>query len=163
MNVTKSAIINHNWKKDDDEKGLWFEGIQVVQKYKFLGAQINRMLGLEDYIGYVGRKVRFIVSKFGKIRNLRKINLNINLFKVFVMPWVRMGALNMLLGNIGNRKSYLQATRKWFRQFCLLPSRCSNETIRWLLADIEGVFERLKQRTEQQWELRVFGTLNVAI
>lgn len=140
MNEKKSAILHMSWKRIDDEAGLMFEGIKILDKYKFLGAHINRMLDLDDYIKYVNAKVCFVTSRMAKVRNLRRIKLNINLFKVFIGPWVRMGALNVLFGGSTGRKAYLRAVRKWFRDFCLIPSKSSNQVVRWLLCDLEVMF-----------------------
>lgn len=101
-------------------------------------------------MGYIEAKVRSVARKLRALRAKRMLRLNINLFKVLVMPWVRMGATNMVLGLAGERLRFMRTVRRWFREFCGLPRGTPNTVVRWLLGDLEGMFEEVQARAEMK-------------
>ena len=56
-----------------------------------------------------------MMRSFNKVRRLKKLKLNINLFKVLIMPLVRMAGINVALGGSGERMAFIRAIRVWFK------------------------------------------------
>lgn len=67
------------------------DGIRFEERYKYLGCILERNLKKKSYIDYLGDKVRKTTNSLRNIRKHKRLRVNINLFKVLIMPWVRLG------------------------------------------------------------------------
>ncbi len=90
---------------------------------------------MDKYLDYIDMKVRCLCGRMFKVRKLGRLKLNINLFKVLIMPLIRMGAINASLGNASEWLRFGRSVRGWFKSYCMLPKTIPNATVRWLLGD----------------------------
>lgn len=67
-----------------------------------------------------------------KLRNLRALDnlkLNVNLFKIFVVPQYRLATAIYKQASNEARKSLLLSLRVWLKRFCMIPINTSNKVL----------------------------------
>lgn len=144
-----------NWKREQEERGD-IDGIPVVEQYKYLGCVLERDLSMRKYLQFVEEKVARVSKKLWKVRKLRKLRVNINLFKMLVMPRVRMAAINLKACYATQKKEFIQMVKREFKRWCWLPKNTENKAVRILLGDLEGLFEGVVQEADVMLRAR-FG------
>lgn len=82
---------------------------------------IDTSLSLDSHLNYIGKKIGFITHKLTPLRFLKDTKLNINLFKILIMPQFRMsfGIIDYLSN--GKTKDFMKLIKCKFKFFCLLP------------------------------------------
>jgi hypothetical protein len=103
---------------------------------------------MNKYVEYVEEKVSKVSRRIWKLRQLKKLKVNINLFKVLAMPRIRMAAINLRACCATDKKQFLQMVRRLFKRWCWLPKNTENKSVRILLGDLEGLFEEVAQDAE---------------
>lgn len=78
--ITRSAFSN--------EREV--NGYPVVREYKYLGMVLNGRLDLKEHCKMINKKAAFISYRLYKLRIKDDTKINVNLFKVFLMPSYRM-------------------------------------------------------------------------
>jgi hypothetical protein len=71
----------------DDED---IDGYPILQKYKYLGMDLDKDLCAKTHLRYINMKIGFITYKLSALRKMANIKLNINLFKTFIAPLYKL-------------------------------------------------------------------------
>jgi hypothetical protein len=61
-------------------------GYPIVQSYKYLGYYINDKGTIDTHMKETAKKFNFIKWRLTGLRKVRNLKLNINLFKILIMP-----------------------------------------------------------------------------
>ena len=88
VGIKKSGYIwvhRRNNKTNED-----IEGIPNVDEYKYLGMMVNGQLDIKAHIQYINKKIMFITNRLTALRYADNLKLNINLFRIFILPLYRL-------------------------------------------------------------------------
>lgn len=94
--------------------------------YKYLGGTIDCSLKLSTHLDIITRKINYIRYKLHGVRHKNNLKLNINLYKLFVMPLFRMNLINYHYAKKTDRNTASKLMRKTFKSFTNLPFNTPN-------------------------------------
>lgn len=83
------------------------------------------------------------------------LRVNINLFKLLIMPYVKMSAINVTLGNSTDRMMLLREVRKWMKYFCILPKTTPNKIVKQLFGDVGIYLDQVLDTANKKLEERM--------
>ena len=75
------------------------------ESYKYLGVYLHRNFQLGLYINCIEGRVLSLMRSMAKFRNLKRLRLNINMFKVMVMSLISMGLLTSFEKHVSSAMS----------------------------------------------------------
>ena len=106
MNKKKSAITIFKFKKLNrrDMKNIEKSNLPICESYTYLGQVVQSNLKLSDMMKKTNKKIMWIMYKLAGIRMRMNLKLNINLWKVFCQPTIRLSLLNLNITNSTDRK-----------------------------------------------------------
>jgi hypothetical protein len=110
-------------------------GYPVVRQYKYLGGWLDNKLRVQTHLQHISRKIGYLTQQLTPIRLLKDLSLNVNLFRTFCMPLIRMGLTNSACTSEADRNKYHKAVRRSFKAFCYLPKCLPNTVVKMLLGD----------------------------
>ena len=88
VNENKSGLMKV-YKSEVREKDE-FDGIPVVTTYKYLGLQMDAKLTMDGHLNFINKKIVFLNNKLVPVRMLDFMELNINLYKLMILPLYRL-------------------------------------------------------------------------
>jgi hypothetical protein len=130
INKRKSGILNLNSRVPLTGER---DGYPLVKSYKYLGTNLNNKLSIETHIKEAERKICFLNLKLRPILLRGHLKLNVNLFKVFVLPQYR---LMSILSRFIQPREILQvekSLRKRFKVWNSLPQSTPTYLIEMLI------------------------------
>lgn len=66
------------------------EGIKVKKSARYLGVEYNKTLDIKFSLDHMKTKINFLFIRFYKILKRANFRTNVNIWKVFVAPLIRM-------------------------------------------------------------------------
>lgn len=113
------------------------DDISIVTEYKYLGLLMNSKLSIKSHLKYINKKISFITYKLYGLRLLDNLKLNINLFKVFLMPLYRLAFATYAEANAEVRKSLITHMEVRLKVFCRIPVNTANKVLFELAGDLK--------------------------
>jgi hypothetical protein len=140
-----------------------FCGFPIVTAYKYLGYHLSNSGGVDKHMEEVAKKCNYIRWKLTGLRKIGNLKLNINLFRVLIMPLYRLAsACFHRLSTAAKAKAEVKI-RVQFKLFCNLPVNLSDVTFRKLFGGSVGdillqtnkkIVRNLQERTRQRLATR---------
>ena len=120
-----------------------YDGIPYTDKYKYLGTWLFNNLDPRRHFSEIQNHVNHIIIKLASIRIKGDLKTCLNLFKVLILPRMRMVCCYFDLVTDKQRQDIISFIRKTFKRFCCLPRTCSNEVVDAMLGDLSNCINRL--------------------
>ena len=129
LNPSKSGVMV---LKQNTPSGT-LESIPYVGSYRYLGTHLTGNLEPDCHLESISRKANYQTRRLAPLRHCLDIKFNVNLFKMLVLPSVRLlGCVYKHTGKKGKKKIETHVRRR-LRGFCVLPWTCPNELINCLI------------------------------
>ena len=93
-NPKKSGIMVFRSSELDDVQENNILGYPIVSSYKYLGMTVAKDLRLRQHVEVIQHKINFIKHRLSPIRFRKNTKMNLNLFKIFVLPLYRLDFTN---------------------------------------------------------------------
>ena len=77
-----------------------------------MGSKVTKDVKIDKLLEEVSARIRGMKWKLYHVRKMMDLRLNLNLFKVFCMPLVRMGVINAVYGTVTARDTFIRWVRK---------------------------------------------------
>ena len=158
LNPSKSGILELlplNDKKETLKVGSIFEGIPIVDKYKYLGVWLDRKLTLTPHLEHISKKSDYLYHKLWPLLRCVSLDYRINLWRILISPLFDMGSHLFSSTNPSSKESFLVLRRKTFKKFCLLKKNVNSDTVNKL---IDSNFDERAFETSRiskiKWEAR---------
>jgi hypothetical protein len=87
LNLNKSALLYLNKDKVTNEE---IRGLKATDKYKYLGTWVDQNFDPKTHLKKADAKISFITRKFYTLRKHENLHFNVNLFKIFIAPNLKM-------------------------------------------------------------------------
>jgi hypothetical protein len=145
VNKKKSGLmfIKHHNAHTTNE----YRGYPIVQSYKYLGYYINDKGTIDAHMKETTKKFNFIKWRLTGLRNIRNLKLNINLFKILIMPQHRLAAATYHRQTEAIRQSIQLRIRVQFKMFCNLPINLADHTFELLFGgSVETIMQEFVKR-----------------
>ena len=123
INKNKSGIMYLNEEQTNRQQIL---GVPCVNQYKYLGTWLDQNLDPMTHLKALENKMSILSRKFYALRKQGNIKFNINIFKIFILPNIKMLATLYNETNPRNKGKILVILRRKIRDFCLLPRNSPN-------------------------------------
>ena len=128
-NKAKSGIMVVFKRKNPKYPTGKLLGIPYIKSYKYLGTHLNYTIRISDHLDEIERKHKFIKRSLMPLLMKRHHRLNMNLFRILVVPSFRMvGGIYSQLTDSDQRKVDT-LNRRLFRDFMLWPTSTPNQTV----------------------------------
>ncbi len=108
----------------------------MVDEYKYLGTWVSRVLGPAPHLEKASLKVAYITKKLAPCRYILDTRFNTDLFKMLVVPNVRMLGTVYRLADDNGKEKVENWVKRCYRTFCVLPWTSPNELVALLLGDV---------------------------
>lgn len=155
LNRKKSGILTLNRPYEDGD----LNGFPYVPEYKYLGTCLTSNLEPDCHLKTIGRKSDFQTRKLAPLRHRLDMRFNVNLFKMLVMPGVRLlGSIHRHTSTTGKNKIEVHV-RKRLRSFCLLPWSCPNEFVEVLIGNTKMLLDGLARAVDHKANCRRAGMI----
>ena len=129
----------------------------VVKKYKYLGMEMDNNCNIMSHAQSVNAKICFLTARFSVLRQRNNLKLNINLFKIFIMPLLRLGFPLYHHAAPPDKEKFLRFVRTKWKIFVGLPITCANRIIVKMMGDIHKIITESQQRNvnkrDRHWGL----------
>ena len=115
---------------------------------------LNGEMSIEPHLKTITNKYNFIAYKLTGIRRMDNLKLNINLFKVFILPLYRLAYMLYARQDAVTRAKVEAHMRVLLKKFARIPINTANHTLVMIAGDlrlqmrtsIEGTRKRLNER-----------------
>ena len=139
------------------ELGDKFEGIPIVDSYKYLGLWLNQKLTMQPQMDHILKKTNFITIKLWPV--LKKISLEYrkNLWTILIRPlFEQLTILFYSERSITNKDKVLLLLRKTFRKFTLIGKNVENAILDDLMGfNLEDRADWNTIQAKKRWEKRL--------
>jgi hypothetical protein len=152
INKTKSGILPINGSAF--RVGEVVDGYPVVASYRYLGLMLNGRLDLTEHKKLINRKAGFICHKLYGLRKRDDLRINVNLFKVFIMPSYRLAWTLYSRQSEEEKQSLLRHLRVWCKRFAMIPINTAGHTFDLIFGDIQGEIEKSLIRIRRRVAIR---------
>ena len=88
LNKAKSGIVIVDHFSEGESRELL--GVPIMKEYKYLGTWIDRSLSSKAHLEKANLKYQYVAKKLGIFRYKLDLKLNTHLFKLLILPSVRM-------------------------------------------------------------------------
>ena len=92
--------------------------ISILEKYKYLGSWLYNNLDPRRHFAEISKYMSFVIARLTGVRKRGDLRTNINLFKVLLMPRIRMVFCFYDLLAQNQQENIQLHIRKWFKLFC---------------------------------------------
>ena len=115
---------------------------------------IDCKLSSACHLNYISRKINFISHKLTPIRLLKDLRLNSNLYKIFILPLIRMsfGVVNHLSNNETRR--FITFIKKSVKKFSYLPMNTPNRILDKIFGNIADKIMKLNEESKRKLKIR---------
>jgi hypothetical protein len=122
-------------------------GCSIVHLYEYLGYYINDKETIDTHMKETINKFNFIKWRLTGLKKVRNLKLNINLFKILIMPQHRLAAATYHRQTKVIRQSIQLRIRIQFKMFCNLPINLANHTFELLfVGSVESIMQEFIKR-----------------
>lgn len=153
LNAKKSGILL--LKNSPQAENL--EEFPYVSEYKYLGTYLTGDLSPDCHLRNIGRKADYQARQLAPLRHCLDMRFNVNLFKMLILPSVRLLGNVHRHANIKEKEKVEIHVRKRLRAFCLLPWTCPNEFVEMLIGSTQKVLNGLARATDHKINCRRAG------
>lgn len=115
-------------------------------------------MGINEFIVNLVKKAEKIAWKLRKIRNLNKLRLNINLFRIMVMSSARMGMINVRKLGATAKMKFTGCIKKLFKKFVKIPKTVENEIIELMMGNVDKMAVEVESMAEAKIVRREGGS-----
>lgn len=135
VNASKSAILRFPFNAlQPFPSAINIAGLPVTPSYK-KQAWCWTSLSAAPHITAINKKIAFIIHRLTPLRHRKHTKLNINLFKIFVLPMYRLALSIFDNQSPLERLAFVRDIRKNLKRFLALPRNTSNDLVDQLLGD----------------------------
>jgi len=159
LNEKKSGIVEFLPRLDRQSAALKinssFEGVPVVDRYKYLGMWVNFKLTLDPQLDYIREKSQYQVYKLWPLLRNVSLDYRISLWTILIRPM-----FEMLVGLFerephSNREKVFGLFRGTFKKFTLLCKNVKNSTVDLLMDfDFEKRASQVVELCRNKWRSR---------
>lgn len=158
LNPRKSGILRIGKIQANQIDGD-IDGIPIVTSYKYLGTVLNSQLTPTNHLQETGRKADFQTHKLSPLRRHLDLRFNVSLFKMLIMPGIRLLGCVYKDTSITEQKKIEINMRRRVRSFCLLPWTSPNELTEVLVGDTAKIMDGLAKAVDYKRRCRQIGCL----
>ena len=112
-------------------------GVPVVRTYKYLGMMLNGQLDIKDHLKLINKKANYITYKLYGLRMLDDTRININMFRVFVLPSYRLAHTLYARLSTGEQEAVDRHLRVWCKKFARIPVNTAGHTFLLIAGDLK--------------------------
>lgn len=134
----------------------------MVQKYKYLGVVLSNNLDFREHIKAAVVKSAYIRSRLYCIRRINSLKANINLFRVLIVPNIRMVAACYDFQPQHTQDTIQRTIRVELKKFCLLPQGMENELVEAIFGNIHDSLNTIASNSQLKLYLRMNGIITDA-
>jgi hypothetical protein len=120
---------------------------------------INNKLAIEPHLKAILKKFHFIAYKLTGIRRMDNLKMNINLFKIFILPLYRLAFTLYARQNETIRAKVEAHMRVLLKRFARIPINTANHTLVLLAGDMKAQMNwsvhRTRNRLNERMEIEV--------
>ena len=141
--------------------GTIFEGIPVVDEYKYLGLIVDKKITCQPQLKHIEKKTTYQCTALWPILKAISLSKRITLWTMLIRPLFEMVIFPFSAERTKSGLELVRQKLRWsFKKFCLLKRNIDNKTI-------EGLMDfNFNERTTQvvritkiKWELRIKGKI----
>jgi hypothetical protein len=159
LNERKSGIVEFLPKYGKTGRELTigknYEGIPVVESYKYLGVQVDSKLTLNPQLSHIESKTNYIYFKLWPVLNKVSLDYRINLWNMLIKPLFEMCLSLYTEISSTNQEATRTMIRKTFRKLTLLKKNVSRDTVEKLMDfDFDQRVAETMEVTKVKWEAR---------
>jgi hypothetical protein len=134
INKAKSGILPITGSRFSREREV--SNYPVVQEYKYLGLMLNGRLDLQEHCKLINKKAAYLSCRLHKLRFKDDTRINMNLFRVFLMPSYRMAYTAYDRLSERDKEKLKVHMRVWIKKFIRVPINTANHTLEIITGDI---------------------------
>lgn len=116
---------------------------------------LNTRLDLKEHQKLINKKAAFICSRLYGLRKRDDLRLNVNLFKVFILPSYRLAWTLFSRQTEAEQAGLVRHLRVWCKKFALIPVNTAKHTFDLIFGDIEGEIAKSVRRTRLKLDQRM--------
>ena len=165
LNSKKSGIIEFIPRSKSYPSSLrtdtLFEGIPVVNEYKYLGLILDKKLTCQPQLQHIERKTTYQCTALWPILKAVSLSQRITLWTILIRPLFEMLIFPFHIEKTKSGIGLVRRKVRWsFKKFCLLKSNIDNKTIEALMDfDFNKRADQVVKTTEIKWEFRIKGKM----
>lgn len=142
---------------ESGEKQQTFEGIPVLNRYKYLGLWLDYKLQMDPQMQHIKKKSQYVSSKLYLMIVNCSLETRINFWNIFCRPLIEQTfALFYDEDSRSNKRNLLNLVRSTFRKMTLLSNRVEIAIIdKFMGYDIEEHCKNAVKKAKDKWERRM--------